>query len=346
MKLNDRQTIGKQGLEVTRMGFGGAPFGNLFTAISDSDVAECVAAAHSAGIRYFDTAPLYGYGLSERRYGANLPRYDRDEFAISTKVGYSLVPRTEDDPTDQFFVDHPPFKPAFDYSADAVKRSLEGSLERLKTDRVDIVYIHDPDEVVSVQPAFDPYSASHFREAMDGAYPVLDDLRFQGVIKAVGVGMNQWQMLADFARAGDFDCFLLAGRYTLLEQESLHGLLSLCVERGVRIVVGGPYNSGILVTGAIEGAYYNYAPAPPHILRQVSKIQEVCERHGVRLPSAALQFPLAHPAVACVIPGGRTRAEVEANAGLLEEEIPADFWAELKSEGLVDEEAPVPSLEI
>jgi D-threo-aldose 1-dehydrogenase len=172
---------------------------------------------------------------------------------------------------------------------------------------------------------------------------MLDDLRSQGVIKAVGVGMNQWQVLADFARAGDFDCFLLAGRYTLLEQESLEGLLTVCVEKDVRIVVGGPYNSGILVTGPVDGAYYNYAPAPPHVVERVAMIQAVCDRHGVNLPAAALQFPLAHPAIACVIPGGRTRAEVEANAGLLEEQIPAEFWAELKGEGLVDAEAPLPA---
>ena len=343
MKLDEKQSIGKHGLEVTRMGFGGAPLGNLFTAISEADVTDCLVAAYGAGIRYFDTAPFYGFGLSESRYGTNLGSYARDEIVISTKVGYSLLPRSADDPPDGFFVDHPLLKPTYDYSADAVKRSLEGSLERLKTDRIDIVFIHDPDECVSLQPDFDPSADSHFKEAMDETYPVLDDLRSQGVIKAVGVGMNQWQMLADFARAGDFDCFLLAGRYTLLEQESLRGLLSVCVEKAVRIVVGGPYNSGILVTGAVDGAYYNYVAAPPHILRQVSKIQEVCDRHGVSLPAAALQFPLAHAAIACVIPGGRTRAEIEANAGLIEEAIPSDFWAEVRDKGLVDAEAPLPT---
>lgn len=327
------------------MGFGGAPFGNLFTPVSESDVTHCLVTAYSLGIRYFDTAPLYGYGLSERRYGANFSRFRRDDFAISTKVGYSLIPRKENDPKDQFFVNHPPFKPAFDYSAEVVKKSLEESMERLKTDRLDIVYIHDPDEGVSLQPGFKPYSSSHFKEAMNGAYAVLDELRSQGVVKAIGVGMNQWQMLADFARAGDFDCFLLAGRYTLLEQGSLRGLLSVCEKKGVRIVIGGPYNSGILVTGAVEGAYYNYSVAPPRILQQVSKIQKVCERHEVRLPAAALQFPLAHPAVASVIPGGRNALEVKANAELLEEDIPLDFWAELKNERLIDEEAPVPGLE-
>ena len=342
MKVNERQSVGKLGLEVTRMGFGGAPLGNLFEAIPEEDVADCLAAAYGAGVRYFDTAPLYGFGLSESRYGAHLaPR--RDGIVLSTKVGYSLVPRESGDPEDGFFVDHPPLKSEFDFSADAVRRSLDESLGRLRTDRIDIVYIHDPDEGISLQPDFDPYGVSHFREAMEQTYPVLDELRSQGVIRAVGAGMNQWQVLADFARAGDFDCFLLAGRYTLLEQTSLEGLLPLCEEKGVRVVIGGPYNSGILATGAVEGAYYNYAPAPPRILDRVAAIEAVCGRHGVRLPAAALQFPLAHPAVACVIPGGRTRAELEANAALLEEEIPAGFWSELKEQGLVDPAAPLPS---
>ena len=342
MKVNERQSVGKLGLEVTRLGFGGAPLGNLFEAIPEEDVADCLAAAYCAGIRYFDTAPLYGFGLSESRYGAHLAGR-RDEVVLSTKVGYSLVARESGDPEDGFFVDHPPLKSEFDYSADAVRRSLDESLGRLRTDRIDIVYIHDPDEGISLQPDFDPYGVSHFREAMEQTYPVLDELRSQGVIKAVGAGMNQWQVLADFARAGDFDCFLLAGRYTLLEQTSLEGLLPLCEEKGVRVVIGGPYNSGILATGAVEGAYYNYAPAPPRVLDRVAAIEAVCGRHGVRLPAAALQFPLAHPAVACVIPGGRTRAELEANAALLEEEIPAGFWSELRGQGLVDPEAPLPS---
>ncbi len=342
MKVNERQSVGKLGLEVTRMGFGGAPLGNLFEAIPEEDVADCLAAAYGAGVRYFDTAPLYGFGLSESRFGSHLaPR--RDGIVLSTKVGYSLVPRESGDPEDGFFVDHPPLKSEFDFSADAVRRSLDESLGRLRTDRIDIVYIHDPDEGISLQPDFDPYGVSHFREAMEETYPVLDELRSQGVIRAVGAGMNQWQVLADFARAGDFDCFLLAGRYTLLEQTSLESLLPLCEEKGVRVVIGGPYNSGILATGAVEGAYYNYAPAPPRILDRVAAIEAVCGRHGVRLPAAALQFPLAHPAVACVIPGGRTRAELEANAGLLEEEIPAGFWSELKEQGLVDPAAPLPS---
>jgi D-threo-aldose 1-dehydrogenase len=200
--------------------------------------------------------------------------------------------------------------------------------------------IHDPDEA-AVGAGLDPYSRSHFKAAMDGAYPALDELRRQGLIKAIGVGITQWQMLCDFAVAADFDYFLLAGRYTLLDQESLDRLLPLCEQRGISLVIGGPYNSGILATGAVPGATYNYRPATPPILDKVARIQTVCKRHDVSLPAAALQFPLHHPLVASVIPGARSAAEVESNIGLLSESIPAEFWAELKAEKLMDERAPI-----
>ena len=338
------EKIGSHGLTVTSIGFGGAPFGNLFAAIPEQVARASLRAAFDAGIRYFDTAPLYGLGLSEIRYGEGLSSYQRDELAISSKVGYTLRPlRDNEEPPFEQFVDTPRLTVDYDYSRDAVLHSIEGSLERLRTDRLDLIYIHDPDEAVSLQSDFDPYAKSHFAEAMEHAYPTLDELRGQGVIKAVGVGMNQWQMLADFAAAGDFDCFLLAGRYTLLEQESLAKLLPLCSERGVRVVIGGPYNSGILATGAVEGAYYNYVPAPPDILERTRAIEAVCTRHAVPLAAAALQFPLAHPAVAAVIPGARSPAELEANVQLFSQDIPAALWAELKAESLIATEAPVPA---
>ena len=238
------------------------------------DATGALHAAHGAGIRYFDTAPLYGYGLSESRYGAGLSGFDRDGIVISSKVGYTLVPLEADAPADEFFVEAPRMKSEFDYSRDAVLRSLDDSLERLQTDHIDIVYIHDPDEGVTLfTPGSDPYDASHFEEVMEMTYPALDELRSQKVIKALGLGMNQWEMLADFAVAGEFDCFLLAGRYTLLEQESLGKLLPLCEERNIRIVIGGPYNSGILATGATEGSYYNYQTPPPEILEKVRSIE-------------------------------------------------------------------------
>ena len=236
----------------------------------------------------------------------------------------------------------PPFDPIIDHSRDAVLRSIEGSLRRLQTDRIDILLIHDPDEAVSIRPGADPYSISHFSQVMEETYPALDQLRAQKVVQAIGLGMNQWQMLCDFAVEADFDCFLLAGRYTLLEQDSLHRLLPLCAERNIRIIIGGPYNSGILATGAVEGAYYNYAPAPPEILDHTRRIEEVCARYSVPLQAAALQFPFGHPAVATTVPGARSVAEIEANVAFLQHQIQPGFWEELKGLSLIHPDAPLP----
>jgi D-threo-aldose 1-dehydrogenase len=342
MKASDREKIGPYNVEVTRLGLGGTAFGNMYSALDEAAAVEVVDAAIAAGIRYFDTAPLYGYGLSEMRLGQGLVRHERENVVISSKVGYMLVPRPEGQEDHTPFVDIPPLASVFDYSRDGVLRSIEGSLERLQTDHLDIVLIHDPDESKSNDPDWQPGDRGHFDEVMDGAYPVLAELRAEGVIKAIGLGMNQWQMLADFARAGDFDAFLLAGRYTLLEQESLRELLPLCAEKDVRIVIGGPYNSGILATGAVDGAMYNYAPATEDVLGRVRRIEAVCTRYGVPLRAAALQFPFGHPTVATVIPGARSVQEVRENVALLEVEIAADFWTEIKAEGLVDEGAPLP----
>jgi D-threo-aldose 1-dehydrogenase len=314
----------------------------MYSALDEQTGLDVIDAAFNAGVRYFDTAPLYGYGLSETRLGSGLARYTRDEIAISSKVGYVLKEREEGDDYVELFVDAPKLTSYFDYSRDAVLRSIEDSLKRLNTDRLDIALIHDPDDAKSIQPDWVPGDRGHFDEVMAGAYPALVELREQQVVKAIGLGMNQWQMLIDFAREGDFDAFLLAGRYTLLEQESLGELLPLCLEKGVRIIVGGPYNSGILATGVVEGAYYNYAPAPEALLERVRGIEAICARHEVPLQAAALQFPFGHLAVATVIPGARTVEEVQSNAGFLAHAIPADFWAELKREGLIAAEAPTP----
>ena len=344
MKHDKKQEIGGQGLEVTQLGMGGAALGNLYAVVDENGAAETIASAYTAGIRYFDTAPLYGNGRSEHRLGSELSRYRRDEFVISTKVGYSLVPRTAEEPPESPFVNVPPLDKEFDFSRDAVLRSFEESLKRLQTDYIDILFIHDPDEGISIQPDFDdPYSVSHFSWAMDQVYPALDELRAQKVVKAVGAAMNQWQMLHDFAVEGDFDCFLLAGRYTLLEQEPARRFLPLCEEKGIRIVIGGPYNSGILATGAVEGAYYNYLPATPEVLDRTRRIQHVCARHNVSLQAAALQFPFGHPSIASVIPGARSAAEIEANVGFFEEAIPDDFWTDLRDQSLVAEEVPLPA---
>lgn len=343
MKANQKQRIGKLGLEVTQMGLGGTGFGNMYEAMEDQDAVDTLGAAQTAGIGYLDTAPLYGYGLSESRLGIALSHHGRDDLVISTKVGYSLVERTSDEPPNAPFVDIPPLDAVFNYSRDAVLRSIDESLGRLKTDRVDILLIHDPDEGATLwSPGSDPFAVSHFAEVMEQTYPVLDDLRAQNVVKAIGLGMNQWQMLAEFAKAGDFDCFLLAGRYTLLEQEPLDSFLPLCSEKDIRIIVGGPYNSGILATGAIEGAHYNYGEAPEEVLERVRGIETVCGRHDVPLQSAALQFPFGHPAIATIIPGARSVEEIKTNVAYFEHDIPGDFWAELKAESLLGDEVPVP----
>ncbi|MGB1893664.1 MAG: aldo/keto reductase [Candidatus Latescibacterota bacterium] len=340
MRASDRQRVGTRGLEVTRLGLGGTAFGNMYARLDETDAEAIVQAAYTEGIRYCDTAPLYGYGLSEARLGQGLLSVPRDDMVLSSKVGYMLVPRSEGQEDHTPFVDIPPLTSIFDYSREATLRSIEGSLERLQTDRLDIVLIHDPDESRSNDPDWQPGDRGHFDEVMEGAYPALCKLREEGVIGAIGLGMNQWQMLADFARAGDFDCFLLAGRYTLLEQESLRELLPLCLEKDVRIIIGGPYNSGILATGAIDGAMYNYAPANDQLLGRVRQIEAVCARHEVPLKAAALQFPFGHEAVATTIPGARSAEEIQDNVRLIEHPIPDDFWAELKAESLIASETP------
>jgi len=324
------------------MGLGGTGLGNMYRATEIRDALATVHAAFDAGIRYFDTAPVYGFGLAESRLGEAIRSLPRGEIVISSKVGYDLVPIPEAEATPQLWDQAPPFRADFDYSRDGVMRSIEATLKRLGTDHVDMLAIHDPDEAIHFKAGEDPYARSRFREAMDGAYPALDQLRSEGVVKAIGVGINQWQMLRDFVRAGRFDYFLLAGRYTLLEQEPLADLLPACAERGTKIVVGGPYNSGILATGAKAGATFNTRAAPEAVLERVRQIEAVCDRHGVPLPAAALQFPLGHPVVVSVIPGARSVAELEQNLGYARFPIPGELWSDLKAEGLLAAEAPVP----
>jgi D-threo-aldose 1-dehydrogenase len=320
-----------------RVGFGGAPLGNLFAPIPEPDAIRTVAAAYDAGIRYFDTAPLYGRGRSELRIGAALRGRPRDSFRLSTKVGRLLRPIARR-PPDDAYTDMPPFEVEYDYSEDGARQSLDESLERLGLDRVDTLFIHDIDRWThgDAQPA-------RFREAMGGAYRALRRFRAAGVVSAIGIGVNEWEVCQQAAEAGDFDGFLLAGRYTLLEQEALTSFLPLCERRGLFVVIGGPFNSGILATGAVAGATYNYRPAPPEILARVARIEAVCRRHSVPLAAAALQFPLAHPAVRSVIPGARSTDEVRANLALLQAAIPGALWADLRTAGLLRPDAPTPS---
>jgi D-threo-aldose 1-dehydrogenase len=325
MNLTDKAEIGRTGIMVGRLGLGGAPLAGLYTGVSDEQASATIERHLNQGMNFFDTAPLYGSGVSETRLGQVLSRRDRNSFVLASKVGRLLVP-DPDRPQDVWSEDLPPIKAVFDYTYDGTMRSIEESLERLKLDRVDILHIHDPD--------------NHYDEAMNGSYKALDKLRSEGVIKAIGAGMNQAEMLARFAREGDFDCFLLAGRYTLIDHTGLKELLPICTEKHISIIVGGPYNSGILAMGAVEGATFNYSPAPPDIMDKVQRIETICARHQVPLKAAALQFPLAHPAVAAIIPGGRNPAEVDENAALVQYDIPNDFWADLRTDGLIPDAAP------
>jgi D-threo-aldose 1-dehydrogenase len=329
MKPTDRVKVGKTNLFVTRMGMGGAALGGLYHEVPHDAAAQSVEAAWARGINLFDTAPLYGHGHSEERMGGVLQTHPRDTFVLSTKVGRVLVPADGSTVESVFFEKPAPFEPVFDFSYEGVMRSVEESLKRLRLDRVDILLIHDPDD--------------HYQQALRGAYPTLHKLRSQGMVKAIGAGMNQAEMLALFAREGDFDCFLLAGRYTLIDHSGLRELLPLCEQKSISIIIGGPFNSGILAGGAVSGTKFNYQDASTEIVERVKKVEEVCRRHSVPLKAAALQFPLAHPAVASVIPGARCAAEVQENFTLMSLYIPGDFWQALRAEGLLPCEAPVPA---
>ena len=319
--------LGATGLRITKLGLGTAPLGGLYAPVSDEAAEATIAKAWDLGLRFFDTAPQYGNGLSERRLGRFLTGKPRDGYVLCTKVGRLLRRPAEAVGEDAYYKGTPPERPVFDFSYDGVMRSFEESLERLGTGRIDVLHIHDPDD--------------HFDAAVAGAYRALDRLRADGVIGAVGAGMNQSEMLAGFARAGRFDCFLLAGRYTLLEQRALDDFLPLCQQQGIGVVIGGVYNSGILANPAL-GAKFNYADADPALIARAVELDAVCRRHGVPLKAAAIQFPAAHPAVASILTGARNAAEIVENEALFRHPIPAALWDDLREHSLIDPAAPTP----
>ncbi len=331
--------IGNGGLSFTELGFGTAPLGNLYRAISEEDAQAILTLAWDSGIRYFDTAPLYGLGLSETRLNRFLRDKPRDDYVLSTKIGRLLhvCPPESRDGFGKWF-DVPARNEQYNYTYDGVMRSVEFSLERLGIDRIDILYAHDLDVFNhGSQEVLDAKLA----ELMAGGYKALLKMRDEGVIKAFGAGVNEWQPCQWLTERGDFDLFLLAGRYTLLEQEALESFLPMADDRGIGIVIGGPYNSGILATGPRPGAFYNYDPAPPEILEKVAKIEAVCAAHDTRMVDAAFQFPLHHPAVVSVIPGGQGVAEMEGNLAAARTQIPPALWRDLKDQGLMRADAPV-----
>ena len=324
------RTIGATDIQVTELSFGGAPLGAVGDRLTDADVQAIVQRTWQGGLRYFDTAPLYGHGLSEKRLGAVLRELPRDEFVLSTKVGRLLVPEAQGE---RFagMRDAEPLAIKYDYSYDAVRRSLASSLERLGLDRVDILLCHDIDVWThgDAQPGI-------FDAARNGALPALRELREQGVVRAIGLGVNEWQVCSRVLDEMDVDCFLLAGRFTLLEQEPLAEFLPQCLQRQVSVIIGGPYNSGILATDNPRRATYDYKPAPDHLLRKAAAIRRLCQDHGVDPRAAALQYPLRHPAVAAVIPGVWAVREVEENLALFDTEIPDALWRDLAAEGLAE----------
>jgi D-threo-aldose 1-dehydrogenase len=337
MNPRAQATIGKTGLKVTRLGFGAASLGNLYRAIDDATARATATAAWEQGLRYFDTAPYYGFGLSERRVGDVL-RAHPEEYVLSTKIGRLIVPAAKAEDK-HGFCSPMPFAPVYDYSYDGVMRSFEDSLQRLGLSRIDILYMHDIGRVTHGR-----RHEESFAIAMDGGYKAMHELRAQGRVKAIGLGVNEYEVCEQAMAHGDFDCFLLAGRYTLLEQGALESFFPACEKKKISIVIGGPYNSGILAagTGSKQTLTYNYESAPPDIIKRVQRIEQCCDRHKVPLAAAALQFPLAHPVVASVIPGLGNPERVTKTVELMQAKIPAALWQELTAQGLVHPQAPLP----
>lgn len=329
--------LGRSGLAVSTLGFGGAPLGDLYAKLDEATAVATVEAAIAAGITLIDTSPLYGHGLSEHRIGAALRRAGREGVLLSTKIGRVAHPFAGRG-DGSGYLGGLPHGLAFDYSYDGAMRSLEQSALRLGTDRIDIALIHD----VDVWTHGPQMIEQRFSEAMEGAYRALEHLRAAGAVKAIGVGVNEADMCERFARAGDFDTMLLAGRYSLLEQPALATFMPLAERKGIGLMLGGVFNSGILATGPTPDARYNYHPAPPQIRDRVAAIEIVCARHGVPLRRAALQFPLGHPAVASLVMGAVSPAEIADQIAELSRPVPAALWAELKARGLLGEDVPVP----
>lgn len=331
-----QRQIGSTDLKMDTLGFGCAPLGNLYHVVSDEDADAVLQSAWDNGFKYYDTAPHYGQGLSEQRTGNLLRPLQGKDYVLSTKVGRLLKPAGYAKQR-HGFLSPMPFDIEYDYSYEGVMRSFEDSIQRLGLDRIDILYMHDIGRATHGDANDELFSI-----AMSGGYKAMDELRSQGLIKAIGLGVNEYQVCEDAMDHGDWDCFLLAGRYTLLEQESLDSFFPKCVERNCSVIVGGPYNSGILASGSAGTPYYDYAPAPPAIRERVSRIETLCSEYQITLAAAALQLPLANAAVASVIPGLGSINRIQQTIGLFNESIPKDFWVDLKTQGLLAPKTPVP----
>jgi D-threo-aldose 1-dehydrogenase len=335
-----RRELGRTGLEVCTLGFGGAGIGNLYRVLGEADAEAAVRESFAAGVRYFDTAPFYGFGLSEMRLGAAL-RGEQASTVISTKVGRRLVPTGPQDQNvaRECYFSPRPFAPVFDYGYESVMRSHAESLERLGVPRVDILLCHDIGRLTHGED-----HAARVREFLDGGYRAMRELREAGTVRAIGLGVNEAEVCVELLQHCQLDCILLAGRYTLLEQPALPELLPMCVAREVSIICGGPFNSGILAAGsrAARDTHYNYVAPPPAVIERVRALEALCEEFSVPLQAAALQFPLGHPAIASVVAGCSTGAESRNCAAMFTHPIPAQFWTALRERGLVDPRAPLP----
>jgi len=343
-RLLRQRPLGRTGLSVSEIGFGAAPLGDLYSKLDDVTAIATVEHAHRGGVTLFDTSPHYGRGLAEHRCGTALRRVPRDSFVISTKVGRRMDPFGRPEPRagagpSPGYIGGFPHEAVIDYSFDGTLRSAEQSLLRLGLDRIDILLIHD----VDVWTHGTDGAERRFREAMEGAYPALDRLRREGLVTAIGLGLNEAEMCVRFAAAGEFDVMLLAGRYSLLEQPALDVFLPLAQRRGIGVMLGGVFNSGILATGAVPGAKYNYGDAPAEVMTRVAAIERVCRAHDVPLPAVAINFALAHPAVSSVVLGAVTPGEVQANLSTYRTAVPNALWRELRAEGLLGPGVPVPS---
>jgi len=340
--IERRRQLGRTSISLPVIGFGTAPIGNLYEPVEEAVARLTIETALAAGFRYFDTAPFYGFGLSESRLGSNLwSREGADAALISTKVGRILAPldQAADSAERSGLVDGMPYAATFDYSYDGVMRSFEASLQRLRMARVAVLLAHDLGSVTHGSE-----HGSRMREFFDGGFRAMRELRDQQLVGAVGIGVNEIAVCEEVLRQVDLDCLLLAGRYTLLEQDAVHSLLPLCLRRRVGVIVGGPFNSGVLVEDDTGRGlpHYNYAPAPAAVVQRVRRLREICAAHRVPIGAAALQFPLAHEAVASVIPGFRSTRQVREALEFVETRIPAALWEELRHANLLEVAAPTP----
>lgn len=331
-----KRQIASTEIWVSEIGFGGASIGNLYKPCTNENALNVLQECLDIGICYFDTSSEYGHGLSERRIGDCLRQYSKSDYSLSTKVGDLLYARHDKVPQKNKFIDKLPFFIQYDYSYDGVMRAYEDSLQRMGLHRADMILVHDLDPIIHKPAKYKEY----FKTFVEGGYRALDELRSQGVIKAIGLGVKQWEVCEEAMKYGSYDCFMLQGNYTLLEQPALTTFLGKCVQENISIIQAGPFGSGILATGPIKGANFHHNEASSEIKDRVHQIQTICTAHNISMTAAALQFPLLHPAIACVLIGSQSATNIRNNVKHLMTDIPQELWDDLKTAGFIDQSAP------